>query len=130
MTRQHDIVRRDADRGRNLHRVAPRRQAHIGDLRHAEEQARVAVRTPPVGAGLRGAVEHRYAGRARRRREAGAVLDQVDGRRGFGERGQRRRLTHHAVLHLLQHERGVRRIDERGEVERHVPRRYRPTGEE
>ena len=66
--------------------------------------------------------------RARRVRELRAVRDEIDRGRGLGERGQHRRRTDHAVLHFLQHERGVRGREQRGEIERHRGRGLRSAG--
>ena len=91
----------------DLHRGGSRRHGAPA-LLDAREQARVVIPAAPVGARLGRAVDHRDADGTGRPRELRAVLDQVDGRGGFGQCGQRRRRTHDTVLHLLQHERGVR----------------------
>ena len=83
-------------------------------------QAGVAIRALEVGPRLRGAVKHRHVEFARRGGKTRAVADEVLCRGRFGERGQRRRCADHSVLYFLQHERGVRRVDEFNDVERHA----------
>ena len=104
---------------RHLHRGAPGRQRHRR-LPHAEEQARVAVRATPGRRGSRPCSGRPERRRAERRCASAAQCPmRSDGRRRVGERGQRGRLPHHTVLHLLEHERGVPGRDERSEIEWH-----------
>ena len=57
------------------------------------------------------------------------MRDQVDRGGRLGQRGQHRRRADDAVLHLLQHERRVRGIEERVEVERHRAENLEPRDE-
>ena len=84
MARQHDVAGIHSDLVGHAYRVGTGRDLDRR-TRDADEQARIAVRAPAVFTRLRGAMEYRHTGVARRTRQPGAVVDQIYVGRGLAQ---------------------------------------------
>jgi len=115
---EHEVLGPRADLGhqRGGLRVGVERPLRA---RHVPEQPRIAIGAEAVAAALGGAMDDPHARRARGGDQLRDVPDHVDARDARGEVGQRGLLADHALLTLLGDERGVFRVDEAGEIERH-----------
>ena len=114
---QHDVARLDADLGDDLDRLGAGAQ---GDavLQDAGEQPGVVVRALAVVAPHGDAVHHRHPCGAGGPHQPGDVGDGLALGR-FGQLRQGRVRADDRALALLGHDRGVGRIDEVTQVERH-----------